>query len=383
MSDHKITYFPVGNGDSVLITLKDDTNIIIDCNFTSDSEDENAKDRFDVKSYLLNCIGIDNEIPYIDTFILTHPDQDHCRNFEKHFYLDGPDKYTDEDKQEGKIRIDEIWFAPRVFSNHEELCEDAQAFKKEVERRIEVYKNDSSKVADRGNRVRIIGYSDNPKLEGLQDIITVPGNEINIINNDNKNNFTFFILGPLKADTDDEENGRNDASIVMQAKFKVRETEDAGLAIFGGDAGANNWARIIEQNNDLSFDILLAPHHCSRYFFNEEKEDEDELNTLEEIQTFLENGQDGCCVIASSKVIKDDDDNPPHYLAFKEYKKYVNDDKFVCLSEYPDENEPKSLVFIVTENGPIIDDTNENEANNKKDIAFIRKVASSPKTYGV
>jgi len=43
--DPRITYFPVGNGDCSLITLSDDTQIIIDCNTTADASDENNPER--------------------------------------------------------------------------------------------------------------------------------------------------------------------------------------------------------------------------------------------------------------------------------------------------------------------------------------------------
>jgi hypothetical protein len=33
--DPRITYFPVGNGDCSLITLSDNTQILIDCNTTA------------------------------------------------------------------------------------------------------------------------------------------------------------------------------------------------------------------------------------------------------------------------------------------------------------------------------------------------------------
>ena len=43
--DHKITFFPVGNGDTTLINLKDGTTILIDCNITKDSEDKTIEEK--------------------------------------------------------------------------------------------------------------------------------------------------------------------------------------------------------------------------------------------------------------------------------------------------------------------------------------------------
>src|SRR2546423_691859 len=117
------------------------------------------------------------------------------------------------------IIVDELWFAPRVFAPWEDkdLCEDAKAFKKEAERRIAVYRKDKAEGAKAGNRIRIIGYSDNPDLRGLEALIVVPGTSINIINGSTKKDFLFFVHAPFRKDTDDEENGRNETSVVVQA----------------------------------------------------------------------------------------------------------------------------------------------------------------------
>ncbi len=48
MADPKITFFPVGNGDCVLITLSDGTQMVIDCNIIEDSRDDNVESRYDV-----------------------------------------------------------------------------------------------------------------------------------------------------------------------------------------------------------------------------------------------------------------------------------------------------------------------------------------------
>jgi Cft2 family RNA processing exonuclease len=81
--DPRITYFPVGNGDCSLITLSDNTQIVIDCNTTAEASDENDASRYDVHAHLLQFgKRLDGKIPHVDVFILTHADQDHCRGFD-------------------------------------------------------------------------------------------------------------------------------------------------------------------------------------------------------------------------------------------------------------------------------------------------------------
>lgn len=66
-----LKYYPVGNGDTSLITLQDKTTILVDCNIRNcDNEDT-----YDVKKDLLKSVQYNNGIPYVDVFILTHGDQ--------------------------------------------------------------------------------------------------------------------------------------------------------------------------------------------------------------------------------------------------------------------------------------------------------------------
>jgi metal-dependent hydrolase (beta-lactamase superfamily II) len=71
---------------------------------------------------------------HIDTFILTHPDQDHCRGFEEIFYTGDPSEFNESDRRNGLIIIDELWFAPRIFSSFEDnLSDSAEALKKKLD----------------------------------------------------------------------------------------------------------------------------------------------------------------------------------------------------------------------------------------------------------
>ncbi len=210
MADATITYFPVGNGDTSLIKLRDDTTFIIDLNITDAANDEEDPSRYDVHSHLLREVQEDdNNHPHADAFLLTHPDQDHIRGFSRFLYAGDPKKYAEKNKKQGQIIIDEIWFAPRIFWEGKDLSDDAKTFKREVDRRIALFRKASDERELPGNQIRIIGYSDNPKLEGLEAIITTPGNTINLINGSVKKDFEFFVHAPLKKETDGEWEERN------------------------------------------------------------------------------------------------------------------------------------------------------------------------------
>jgi len=136
MTDPSITYFPVGNGDTSLIQLSNGFHILIDCNITNDSKNESDDATYNVRNHLLSVLKKEKDVPYVDAFILTHPDEDHCRGFGETFYTGDPSAYSYKHKKEGLIRIDELWFTPRIFSPHEkDMCDTAKIIRKELRAR--------------------------------------------------------------------------------------------------------------------------------------------------------------------------------------------------------------------------------------------------------
>ena len=383
MKDPSITYFPVGNGDTTLLNLSDATNILIDCNITEDSRDDNEKERYSVHEHLLKGMRKDeNGNPHLDAFILTHPDEDHCRGFCSTFYSGDPSRYSRADREKGSIIIDELWFTPRTFpSSKEKLSESAKGFYNEAERRMKLYKSDDLGSKKPGNRLRIIGYSENPELEGLEGILTVPGNTINLINGDRKSDFSLFIHAPFKNDTDSEGTERNNTSVAFQARFDMPGAENAGLAFFGGDSGCAVIKKIVEKSKDedLQWDLFLAPHHCSWYYFNEQSH-EDNPTPEETSIELLKMHRKGAYIIASCKPVVDDSESPPSFQAAKEYKKQVGEGKFLVTMEYPNEKEPLPIHFIITRMGPQKKDNSS--AKGARSSAAVGAVVRTPQTYG-
>jgi hypothetical protein len=227
----------------------------------------------------------------------------------------------------------------------------------------------------------VIGYSDNPDLEGLDEVLTVPGEEINIVDNKEQPHFRFSVLAPVRDDTDDELCERNDTSIVLMARFDIDGQTDAVRALFGGDSGSPIWRRIEEVNEKdaLAWDLLLGPHHCSWHFFSEESHDvADEPD--EASVNVLACKRDGAYVVVSCKPIEDDDDDPPSFRAAELYIQTVGDEHFLCTGESPTTAAPKPIVFLMTSNGPVLGEPPEGAS---KVAAAMRNAASTPKTYGL
>lgn len=378
--DASITFFPVGNADTSIITLSDGATIVIDVSVTADSKDENEP-AYDVHGHLLRESRLENNIPHVDAFILTHPDQDHVRGFTTTFFTGDPSLYTDKARNAGRIIIDELWFTPRIFCSHEAaLCEEAKDFRREAHRRMELHRRKSPDRVKPGNRLRVIGYSDNADLEGLDEVLTVPGNVISTINSSDRRDFECFVHAPFKDDTDDEEGERNHTSVVLQARFAVDDEADACLAILGGDAGCPVWERILDRSDErsLRWDILLAPHHCSWTFFSESPSDQAEPS--DKVLRFLDMRRDGAVVVVSSKPILDDDDNPPHFIAAKQYRAKVGPKNLLSTAESKKSGQPVPIVLSMTKNGPVRD-SSEKSAKVTSAAAIVGTV-STPRTYG-
>jgi hypothetical protein len=377
----KIKFYPVKNGDSSLIKLSDETTILIDCNITDQSKDDKAEHRFDVlNDWLSNELKEDsNGNPFVDIFLLTHPDIDHCRGFSSVFFLDAPKNYPEKDEGSRLIRIDELWFTPEIFEEyHEDLNDEAKEFKEEAERRLKLHQNKDGTRNDKGNRLRIIGKSDHEKLEGLEHITSAPGTIIKKFNTTQRTDFSFFVHAPFKIDLKENEN-RNDTSTILQARFNIDGEDNSARAIFGGDAGWTIWSKVLEKTKDdenLKWDLFMAPHHCSWGYFNTSfKENPIPKQTSLDI---LDKKLKGARVVASSKKVENNDDNPPRYEAKIEYVNKVGKDNFYCIDEHLDsDNNPYPIEFEATKNG-----FRKKAIPSKSTQNSIGKVTESPKTYG-
>src|SRR5439155_462777 len=97
----------VGNGDMTLICLGDKagTTILIDCNIRAAADDP-ENDTRDVGRDLRDRLKRDSKgRPFVDAFLTTHPDADHCRGVEKHFHLGPMKNYPDDKKPDKEKKI--------------------------------------------------------------------------------------------------------------------------------------------------------------------------------------------------------------------------------------------------------------------------------------
>ena len=320
-----LVFWPVGNGDSTTIVVDSGTYLQVDLNHLEKSEDDDDAN-WAVVDELVERLPSVNGRPYLAAFALTHPDQDHCRGFAE--LLD-------------EVEIGELWFTPRIFSEYgKDLCEDAKEFKKEAERRVEeTIKTKGDPGA--GNRIRLFGYSEVLEEEGFkefpEDRLTVPGNELTVIDEkDVSDEFRAFVHAPFK---DDDAGERNDTSLGMQ--ITLYDGTQRLRALLLGDLSYPIIKRIfkVSESDDLAWNVLLAPHHCSKaaMYWKDEGDDEEKLkkHIVDEMdEASLEPNR----VVSSSNSVPSSNeagDNPPHAKAKTQYETIT--ESFLCTM---DQDEP-------------------------------------------
>jgi len=359
----KVTFFPVGNGDMTLVTLIDDTNILIDVKIRSAADDPDD-DTCDVASELRKRIKTDDKgRPYVDVFVLSHPDQDHCTGLQKHFHLGKPDDYQDEppEGEEKKIFIREIWSSPMVFrraSKNHPLVDDAKALNTESKRRVNWYKENKGLNISDGDRVLIIGEDENPeKTKGAEGILVKEGETFRKINGTDSNAAWMRVLGPFPIQDEEGEKSlaKNHSSVIIQFHIAADASyPDGCLFLSGGDAEVAIWKKLWEKHknclDNLKYDLLQAPHHCSWHVLSSDsRKDCKDPKVDADAKSALSQANEGAFIVSSSKAIKDDDSDPPCYAAKQEYLTISSN--FKCTGEYPNETLHEPMEFIVAADG--------------------------------
>jgi hypothetical protein len=354
----KIVFFPVDNGDMTLIQLESGKTILIDVNIRGSADDPNQEPQ-DVASMLKNRLKKDNQNRlYVDVFLLSHPDQDHCRGIERHFHLGRP-----EDCPSDKILILEMWSSPMVFRRNSAewtVSEDAKAFRTEAKRRVQYFR-DNRFISD-GNRILIMGEDENGKTDDLREILVKVDEQITIVNGFANSGMTAYLLAPRKSDDADEEEilTKNQSSVILQFSIRCGTKADACLFLTGGDAEVAIWERLWQQHQNsscLQYDVLQTPHHCSWHSLSYDSwSGRSEAEISPDALNALSQGRSGAMIIASSKPIQDDDSDPPCIGAKRQYEKITKSKSgtFKCTGEYPRKNAPNVLEIEITTAGPKI-----------------------------
>jgi len=377
-----ISYIPVGNGDMTLLKIASNNSfytVLVDMNIRdSASSDE---DKCDALSELHDRLEKDDDNrPYVDVLLLTHPDDDHIHGFKKHFHQGEPDSYA-EPKKGGKQKIiaKEIWSSPLIFrrkSKNHKLSDDASTFDKEARRRVKLYR-ETKTIGAAGNRIRIIGDDENNANDDISEIVYLTDSVITQLNEVCIKEMTVTVLGPLpdSAFDDSTDHDKNRSSIIMQwAIASHGMTAPTNHLLLGGDAGVEVWEKLwdryVNDTENLEYDLLIAPHHCSWHTLSHDSFSKSENPKVSpNAKRALSQAKEGGVIISSSNEIKNDDTDPPNHKAKKEYEHIVIDvsGNFECLEDNKPikKKAPEVLTFALTKSGPQRDTSPQNTSRAK------------------
>jgi len=333
-------FWPVGCGDSTTVVISDSEVLQIDLNDTAIAEAAD-NEKIPLVDELVAKLPTKNGKPYLSCFMLTHPDEDHCRGFNDLLK---------------RVTIGELWHTPRVFREyHKDLCDDAKAFRKEAKRRVAATIKAGGDPGA-GHRVRVVGYDDlleEDDYKGFSaDFFTRPGHAVTALDGaEIPDRFNAFVHAPFRNDPADS---RNETSLAMRVLIGNSKNSMSGL--FLGDLAYPTLREIVDQtkahdNEDkLKWNVLLAPHHCSKKAMYEKNDNGDDVlkqDILDDLESFqLTPG----FIVASSVAIPGNNtsgDNPPHAKAKTRYEEIVNDD-FICTGEYSTPKKMRPIIYTVT-----------------------------------
>ena len=305
-----------------------------------------------------------NGRPYVDVFLLSHPDQDHCRGIQNNFYLGAPSKYGDDKKpdNEKRIAIGEMWSSPIVFrraSVEHNLCEDALAFNREAKRRVALARDKNCTGIDSGDRILILGEDQDGKTDDILDIVVKLDADIKKVNGTDSKVFKGRLLAPLPSTDDDEEEmlKKNHSSVILNMELAEDETrKTVKNFLSGGDAEVliweKLWAKHKKSPTTLAYDLMQTPHHCSWHTLSNDSRSElgDKAKVSSDAKSALSQIREGGRVVASSGPIKDNDCDPPSHAAKKEYESIATGAKgeFLCTGTYPEASKPAPMEFTIS-----------------------------------
>jgi hypothetical protein len=342
-----------------LVVTEHGFKILIDCHIRQAADDPDDKTP-DVAKELRDQLSRDSKGRlFIDVFLLSHPDKDHCGGLTKHFHLDAPASWP---KSADKIFVNELWSSPMVFrraSREHVLCEDAQAFNAEARRRVRRFR-ESFGVVDSGDRILILGEDEDGKTDDLAQILIKVDEQFSRVNGQYDPSMTARLLAPHPKGDDDDEllRSKNHSSTVINFSLAGDGVIDACRFLTGGDAEVLIWERMWDRHKAhpdwLRYDILQSPHHCSWHSLSWDSWSEmgEEAKVSPDARSALSQTRAGAVIVSSSRSIKDDDVDPPCIRAKREYKDIAAMAKgsFKCVGE--PENNPQSLVFEIGKHGP-------------------------------
>lgn len=338
-TDNKITFFAVDNGDSVLLEAHAKT-IMTDLKYRNPDPNNGNSDLDDIAPIIRDACHNDR----LDVFVLTHPDKDHLLGYDKIFHVGAP-KYRNRTPTYGNVKIivDEIWCSPYALKPNY-VTDEAKPVFDEISRRYKL--RNTVESLTNGNRLKVLTAG-----KGQQESLL--------------GGLKWRLLAPTESEAkiprvakNEPENSSNPSSLVIQ--WSVTVDNSTSKVLLGGDSTVEVWERI---NSDYlpvekEWNILLAPHHCSRHSIGRD-DGSDTFKFSDEAISALNNPTGNSpCIICSSRKFKTGQ-TPPNPLAYKKYLEFLSQhgqtssdsQSRFFITAGKDKKKPAHIVFKFTAKG--------------------------------
>ncbi|MCW7503889.1 hypothetical protein [Leptospira paudalimensis] len=354
---HEIIFYPVGNGDTSQIILDNKKRILMDFRHIKKSEEENGGPEINLKKALGKELADANR-DYFDVVAFTHGDEDHIKNSTEFFELSHASKY----QGEGRIKINTLWVPASMILEQapsENQSDEFVIWRQEARYRLK--KGEGIRVFSKPDRLKEWLKENDLSIDDRKHLITDAGQLVPDFSLDS-DGIEFFCHSPFVKHVDENEEFRNEASLIFNIRIKIGAEIYDYLAI--GDSKWDILEDIVtksqkRKNEDrLKWDIFNVPHHSSYLALSDEKGKEITY-PKDKIEELLLYGKEGSFLISSSHAIPDNKDayeqiQPPHIQAKKCYEKYLNKVKgcmFLVTMEESDTSNPQPIKFIIDEAG--------------------------------
>jgi hypothetical protein len=357
----KITFFPLGNADTLRLDLADGRKVLIDY-ANMRCADDDADRRCDLPKELRRDLSRARKNNF-DAVCITHLDDDHCKGFGEFFWLEHAKTYQTDDR----IRIDELW-VPAAAILEDNLDGDARLVRSEARDRLK--KGKGVRVFSRPDHLKNWMEKEGIDFESRRHLIVDAGTLVPGYTKEGPAQAEFFVHSPFGWRQNDQTViERNENSIVMQATF--REGNEDSYALLGSDANHECIADIVQisrkhGNEDrLQWDLMKLFHHCSYLSIGPER-GTDETVATEDVQWLFETqGRPGAIIVSPSWPIpakgskEDSDAQPPHRQAANHHRRVVEElgGQFTVTMERPSKSAPAPFAYEITRLGigPVIE----------------------------
>ena len=340
MSD--ITFFPVGNADTCLITADDGSQLLFD--FASPKNQGDGDKRIDLSQELRNRLT-ESGRDHFDVVSFSHLDTDHFAGASEFFYLEHAKKY----QGEGRIYIKDMWVpAAAILESRWEQSEEGRIVQAEARHRLKEGKGihviSEPKALDKW----LSDAGVNP--EERRELIVSAGNCMPGFAMASSG-AEIFVHSPFSYQHNgNNEVDRNSESTVFHLTLKdgvknvkVFLTADAPYDVLEDIVAVTEKAGNADR---LEWDILKIPHHCSYKSLGPDKGDETTEPAEKVARLYEYYGREGAVLVSPSNVIPESDETQPPHVQAAEYYRKVSEAKkgqFKVTMEHPTQEDPTPM----------------------------------------